>query len=69
MGDAQRGCIGLRFPSLPCHRKKSMPYFAPMNCPWHCHQIGGPWISEDPSCPFHGSGWDSVDLGTSLTFR
>lgn len=21
-----------------------------------CHQIGGPWIAEDPSCPIHGQG-------------
>ena len=26
-----------------------------MICPWQCHQIGGPYISENPSCPFHGS--------------
>lgn len=32
----------------------------PMRCPWRCHEIGGPWISYNPSCPFHGS--DRVDL-------
>ncbi len=21
-----------------------------------CHQIGGPFIAEDPSCPVHGAG-------------
>lgn len=31
-----------------------MPFHVPMNCPWECHQIGGPWISENPKCPFHG---------------
>lgn len=20
-----------------------------------CHQIGGPWIAEDPNCPVHGT--------------
>lgn len=23
-----------------------------MSC--ECHQIGGPWIAEDPNCPRHG---------------
>ena len=26
-----------------------------MNCGHQCHQIGGPWIAEDPSCPIHGT--------------
>lgn len=30
-------------------------FHAPMSCPWQCHEIGGPWIAENPSCPFHGS--------------
>lgn len=25
-----------------------------MNCTYECHQIGGPWIAENPDCPFHG---------------
>jgi hypothetical protein len=29
-------------------------FHPPMMCPWQCHQIGGPWISMNPSCPFHG---------------
>jgi len=32
-------------------------------CPWHCHEIGGPWIAENPECPFHGSDADP-DLST-----
>lgn len=32
----------------------------PTRCPWHCYEIGGGWISHNPSCPFHGS--DRVDL-------
>lgn len=32
----------------------------PINCPWKCHLIGGPWIAENPSCPFHGL--DPVDM-------
>lgn len=31
-----------------------MPYDSPLPCPWRCHEIGGPWIAEDPECPFHG---------------
>lgn len=25
-----------------------------MTCPYECHQVGGPWIAENPSCPTHG---------------
>ena len=25
-----------------------------MNCGHRCHEIGGPWIAEDPDCPVHG---------------
>jgi hypothetical protein len=28
----------------------------PLNCPYECHQIGGPWIAENPDCPKHGRG-------------
>lgn len=23
-------------------------------CEYGCHQIGGPWIAENPNCPIHG---------------
>lgn len=26
-----------------------------MLCAYECHQIGGPWIAENPSCPEHGA--------------
>lgn len=29
-------------------------FYPPVECPWQCHRIGGPWIAENPSCPFHG---------------
>lgn len=32
----------------------SPPYERGSICPWRCHMIGGPWISSNPSCPFHG---------------
>jgi hypothetical protein len=25
-----------------------------MKCGYQCHEIGGPWISENPECPVHG---------------
>ncbi len=25
-----------------------------MNCGYECHQVGGPWIAENPACPIHG---------------
>lgn len=25
-----------------------------MRCASRCHEIGGPWIAEDPDCPVHG---------------
>ena len=37
-----------------------MTFTTPFRCPWRCHEIGGPWIAENPSCPFHGT--DPVDL-------
>lgn len=37
-----------------------MPFDPPLRCPWRCHEIGGPWITVDPACPFHGT--DPVDL-------
>jgi len=39
-----------------------MSFDPPLMCPWQCHEIGGPWIAENPSCPFHGHGIDRVDL-------
>lgn len=32
-----------------------MPFDPPLHCPWQCHEIGGPWIAENPDCPFHGT--------------
>lgn len=26
-----------------------------MDCGYECYMVGGPWIAENPSCPFHGS--------------
>ena len=31
-----------------------MSFLPPLRCPWRCHEIGGPWISYNPACPFHG---------------
>ena len=25
-----------------------------MKCPYQCHEVGGPWIAENPDCPIHG---------------
>lgn len=25
-----------------------------MRCPYQCHEVGGPWIEENPDCPVHG---------------
>lgn len=27
-----------------------------ITCAYHCHEIGGPFIAENPECPIHGSG-------------
>ena len=24
-----------------------------MRCAYQCHEIGGPWIAENPECPVH----------------
>jgi len=24
-------------------------------CAYHCYEVGGPYISENPNCPIHGS--------------
>lgn len=24
-------------------------------CAYHCHEVGGPFISENPECPIHGA--------------
>jgi hypothetical protein len=24
-------------------------------CAYECHQIGGPWIAENPECPIHSN--------------
>lgn len=26
-----------------------------MRCAYGCHEIGGPWIAENPDCPVHGA--------------
>jgi len=26
-----------------------------MDCGHHCHEIGEPWIAENPDCPIHGA--------------
>lgn len=39
-----------------------MPYEPPLMCPWQCHEIGGPYIAENPDCPFHGD--NAEDLTT-----
>lgn len=31
-----------------------------IRCPWRCHEIGGPFIAENPECPIHGR--DAVEL-------
>ena len=36
-------------------RALNEPYEPPGACPWECHLIGGPWIAENPDCPFHGA--------------
>lgn len=23
-------------------------------CAYHCHEVGGPFIAENPECPIHG---------------
>lgn len=25
-----------------------------MRCEYRCHEVGGPWIAENPVCPVHG---------------
>ena len=35
-----------------------------LNCGYQCHLVGGPYISENPDCPFHGAG--SADRETSI---
>ena len=31
-------------------------------CNYECHQIGGPWIAENPNCPIHGGRENREDL-------
>lgn len=35
--------------------KGSSSKAAGMSCGYQCFEIGGPWISENPDCPFHGT--------------
>lgn len=33
-----------------------------MSCAFHCHEVGGPFIAENPECPIHGAdGFDISD--------
>ena len=33
-----------------------------MPCAYRCHEIGGPWIAENPDCPIHGHNGVQEDL-------
>ena len=33
-----------------------------MDCGYECHQIGGPWIAENPDCPIHCANGIGEDL-------
>ena len=33
-----------------------------MDCGYRCHEIGGPYIAENPDCPIHGAGGIGDDL-------
>lgn len=33
----------------------ALPTETPMNCGHQCHEIGGPYIAENPACPIHGT--------------
>lgn len=24
-----------------------------LDCGFECHRVGGPWIAENPACPYH----------------
>lgn len=32
-----------------------------LGCGYECHMVGGPWIAENPACPFHGSNAHYID--------
>lgn len=36
-------------------------------CGYQCHEIGGPWIAENPDCPIHGR--DAQDRNDDLSER
>lgn len=40
-----------------------------MDCGHQCHQIGGPWIAEDPNCPIHGTNGVGEDLERMVDMR
>jgi len=40
-----------------------------MDCGHQCHQIGGPWIAEDPNCPIHGTNGVGEDLERMIDMR
>lgn len=31
-----------------------------LECGYRCHEIGGPWIAENPDCPIHGKNADAL---------
>lgn len=33
-----------------------------MFCNYECHQVGGPWIAENPACPIHGANRGEYNL-------
>jgi hypothetical protein len=33
-----------------------------MDCGHQCHEVGEPWIAEDPNCPIHGINGIGEDL-------
>lgn len=41
--------LGLEVESHLCDQREQV-------CEFQCFEIGGPWISENPFCPIHGSG-------------
>lgn len=40
-----------------------------MSCAFHCHEIGGPFIAENPECPIHGADGIDVDEFRSMISR
>ena len=40
-----------------------------MFCSYRCHEIGGPYIAENPNCPIHGEGGFDIDEARSVIER